>query len=443
MRAVCVVVLWLLLGTAEDVWACSCVPRSPCSMYSATSTVFLGRVLEVHREGEINIARIEVSRIWKGTVDPVVTVSNEAGTSCSFDFSVGQRFLVFGEGSGSRFRTQMCAGGGPLRANDPEPELPPPAGRVTGSVFRLNESFRSRDDLIVRMPGARIWLTVNDQVIETRADAAGLFRLDGVPAGTHTIHADVGPAFEAITQVALRSPSDCAVATIMPRPAGRISGTLTSADGTPVRDIELFAVPVTHDWSRWELSDTRTTRVREDGGYEFSGVKPGRYHVSVNVVYPPIVRQPFAPTYYPGVEDQNEAVVIEVGQGTAAPPTPFVLKRTLPRTTIEAEILCQDGSLPRSGLVFAVQADSRSYVSESTYERVDGRFRVTVMQGVSYDVEGDVLIPVRDANGREYAFRGLKTPKVRVDPAGMSSVIRLIAPLDRCQETTIDGSRRR
>ena len=118
MRAACWIAVLLALGTAEDVWACSCARLSPCGSYAATEAIFLGRVLEVRREGPVNVARIEVSRVWKGTVDPVVTVSNEAGTSCSFDFRVGERFLAYGAGGKGTFRTHMCAGGGSLRAGD-------------------------------------------------------------------------------------------------------------------------------------------------------------------------------------------------------------------------------------------------------------------------------------------------------------------------------------
>ena len=33
----------------------------------------------------------------------------------------------------------------------------------------------------------------------------------------------------------------------------------------------------------------------------------------VNVVYPPRVSQPYPPTYYPGVENREEAVAFEIG----------------------------------------------------------------------------------------------------------------------------------
>ena len=111
-------------------------------------------------------------------------------------------------------------------------------------------------------------------------------------------------------------------------------------------------------------------------------MKPGRYLVTVNAVSPPRVSQPFAPVSSPGVERREDAVVIEVSQGRVSASEPFAPKRTLPRTTIQAEIVCRDGSLPRSGFLYAKRADDRGYFSESTYERVDGRLRLTVIEGV-------------------------------------------------------------
>jgi hypothetical protein len=312
---------------------------------------------------------------------------------------------------------------------------------VTGSVRRLNESFTSRADSTAPMAGTRVWLEAGGRVLETRTDGNGRFTLDRVPSGIHTIHADVGPALEGLTRVALLSPSDCGNVVITPRPAG-YTGTFETAEGAPVRGVELVAVPVTHDWTERDLSDSRRTTVSDDGVFTFNGVKPGRYLVTVNVVSPPRVSQPFAPAYYPGVERHEDAVVIEVSHGRVSPAEPFAPKRSLARTTIQAEIVCRDGSMPRSGLVYAKQADDRAYMDESTYERVDGRYRVTVIQGVSYDVRGEVLVPARDATGGEIGFTGLRTPAVRVDPDGISSIVHLVAPLDRCQETTIDGSRR-
>jgi len=441
MRAICWIAVALALGIVEDAWACSCVPHSPCGSFAATEAVFLGQVIDVRREGRMNVARIAVTRVWKGSVDPVVTVSNEADTSCSFAFPVGQRFLVYGTGSKGIFRTHMCAGGGPLRGDAPEPELPPPGGRVTGSVLSLDRAFASGADPTMPIAGARVWVEAGGNLLATRTDGNGRFTLDGVPPGVHSVHADVSPDLEAVTQVALRSPSDCGSVVIMPRPAGHITGSFAPGGGAPVDKVELYAVPVTHDWTQRDLSDSKRTTVGPSGDFAFDGVTPGRYLITVNLVSPPRVSQPFAPAYYPGVESPQEAMVIDVGNDRVSLSQPFAPQRTLPRTKIQAEIVCRDGSLPRSGLVYAKQVDDRAYFHESTYERDDGRFRVTVMQGVSYDVEGEVLVPARDASGREIGFTGRRTPAVRVEPDGLTSVVRLVVPLDRCQDSTLDGSK--
>lgn len=94
------------------------------------------------------------------------------------------------------------------------------------------------------------------------------------------------------------------------------------------------------------------------------------------------------------------------------------------------------------GLVHAKRTEGGSFFDESTYTKVDGYFQLTVLADVMYDVHGEVLVPGRDRTGREIGFNGLRTSGVRFDPAAPLPVVRLIAPLDRCHETTIDGSRR-
>ena len=442
VRAVMWIVAAIVLGAPWDGWACSCVPDSPCSRFARANAVFLGHVVAVGREGDASVARLEVTRTWRGTVDSTVTVRQMAGSSCSFDVKVGDRFLVYGSGRGATFSTSFCDGGGVLPDGAPEPALPPAGGRVTGYVRRFNEQATSRDDITSPMQDIRVSVATPSGVIETRTDSSGRFTLEGVPAGAHTIRADVGSALEGGERIELGSASDCASVVIMPRPSGRVSGRLASTAGLPLEGIEIYAVPIEHDWSAQDLSDTRSTTAGDDGAFEFRGLKPGRYWLMVNVVFPPRVRHPYPPTYYPGVENRQEAVALEIGSGSAPPLAPFVLNRTLPRTTIAAEIACRDGSLPRSGLVYAKRTDGISFFNESTYTKVDGRFQLTVMADVLYDVYGEVLVPARDASGREIGFHGLRTSEIRFDPAAPPPVMRLIAPLDRCHEATIDGSRR-
>jgi Carboxypeptidase regulatory-like domain len=430
-----------LIGGADRAWACSCLPSSPCERYAAAEAVFVGKVIAVRVEGALLAARLEVTRVWKGTVDPVVTVTNPAGSSCSFHFVAGTRFVVYGGGSGSTFTTYVCGGGGQLRPGDPEPELPPPGGTVTGDVVRFKEVITDRDDLTDPVVGARVWIESAAGVKEAHSDESGAFTLSGVPAGDHTVHADFGMELEGSARVSLRSSDDCGRVLITPSPVGRIVGKVTSEDGQPIGETELQAIPVDHDWTQQDLSDVRNATSAPDGTFEFRGVKPGQYVVAINAFSAPPVKQPFPPTYYPGVENRVDATIVHVGGGLPSPPEPFVLKRTLARAVIVADILCRDGSVPRSAIVYAKPADERTFAHESTYEQVDGHLRLTVVHGIPYEVHGVVLIPALDASGRERGVTSLRTPSVLIDSSAPPPIVRLIAPLDRCQQTTIDGSR--
>jgi hypothetical protein len=427
----------LLLCSPSDGSACSCVPRSPCTQYGAADAVFMGTVADVQLDGDVTVARFEVTRVWSGSVAEIVTVRNEARTSCSFNYRRGERYVVYGFGGGADFRSHMCGGGGRVPAGQPEPVLPPVPGRVSGVVWRFNEAYKSRDDMLVPMEGVRISTTLGARVVESRTDAAGTFTLDNLPAGTHVVSADVGPALEGSTRATLQSQSDCAFVSIVPRPSGRLAGVLLVPKDDGIKDIDIYAVPLTHDWSKLDLSDTRQVRVDADGRFELRGLKPGKYFVGVNLFLPPRVSQPFPPTYYPGVESRTEAVAIEIGENATTEPLRFAITRTLPLTTIRATIVCRDGSLPRAGLVYAMQVASNAYFSESSITRVGGEYVLRVMEGVAYDVHGKVLIPWRDAQGRSTGSTDLKTPSVRVEPSATPKRIELIAPLDRCQETTL------
>lgn len=434
MRVSWCLVLVLFFTADREAWACSCVPQSPCAQFQRVNAVFLGRVVDVQREGGINRVRMEVVRTYKGQVAEHVTVSNEAGTSCSFTFTVGERFLLFGFGSGQTFSTQMCAGGGTLPAGAPEPELPWPGGRVEGDLRHVNPTFTSfRDYTSPAGRGVRVWIDTAAGKVETTTDADGRFRLDAVPVGRHVVRADVGPALEGSQPIHLRSSSDCALVLIVTRASGGIAGVLTSK-AAAVGGAEIVAIPVRHDWTSRDQSDAERAIIHADGSFELRGLEAGSYFLTVNVLTRPTVKHPFAPTYYPGVSSRAEATVIEVGQSPALV-RPFVLERTLARTTITAEVSCEDSSLPRSSVVYAIASGGGGF--ESTYTKVDGRFQLPVIAGVPYDVQGSLSVPARDAAGREVGVQLVRTPSARVAP-GSTAVARLVAPLTRCHETTRD-----
>lgn len=193
-------------------------------------------------------------------------------------------------------------------------------------------------------------------------------------------------------------------------------------------------------WSKHDLTGVRETTTGKNGAFEFTAMAAGQYVLGVNLFEPPRVSHPFPATYYPSAARRNDATIVTVADQKVEL-EPLVLNQTAPRIVIFAEVVCRDGSIPRSALAYAARADSSSYFEESSYGNFDGKVRLSLMQGVVYDVYGKVLVPFVDDSGRHRGTTSQRTPAVRVDSSSPPPVVRLVAPRDRCQETTIDGSK--
>lgn len=99
-RMLCVSALVFLAAlVARPSHACNCPLAPVLETYKAATAVFAGRALEVIDEGEgILRTRFEVSRVWKGPLDPdasVYTYVNN-GANCGLNFIVGEEYLVYG-----------------------------------------------------------------------------------------------------------------------------------------------------------------------------------------------------------------------------------------------------------------------------------------------------------------------------------------------------------
>lgn len=123
----------LLLLAASSAWACKCAFPTVEEDFLNSDVVFSGKVLRIDSvEDERRIKRdehdylqtveveLELNETWKGTVETKVTVLTELQhTLCGYDFSVGERYVVFararksGGGAGSSdieaLYTNLCS----------------------------------------------------------------------------------------------------------------------------------------------------------------------------------------------------------------------------------------------------------------------------------------------------------------------------------------------
>jgi len=90
---------------------------------------------------------------------------------------------------------------------------------------------------------------------------------------------------------------------------GRIAGTVTAADGKAARYVQVAIVPVS------PAGQSFTVVADGQGHFEVGGRKPGQYLVGVGILAPVDSAEWKSRVYYPGVETQQQARAIELGEG--------------------------------------------------------------------------------------------------------------------------------
>ena len=212
--------LLVLVLLPEDAAGCSCALFSACQTYARSRAVFVAEVLDVTEAATAvrKSARMRVIRSYKGdaATGQTVTVFTLRGRSadCSLDLDAGDRYVLFADGADGRYSTSMCHGSYPLPAGAPLPDLPPPAGTVTG---RLTRPAADAGAPPVPLAGVPVWVETAGGRIESRTDRDGRFRLDEVPTGMRAVRFDAGTGGVAGMVIDLQSSDDCAEIDVSPQ----------------------------------------------------------------------------------------------------------------------------------------------------------------------------------------------------------------------------------
>lgn len=89
----------------------------PDKAFTSASSVFSGKVLEI-TEGEPSpllaelkmlTVKFRVKKSWKLVrTDEVMVLTGSINNLCGFPFEVGKSYLVYGQGGGNKFMTDIC-----------------------------------------------------------------------------------------------------------------------------------------------------------------------------------------------------------------------------------------------------------------------------------------------------------------------------------------------
>lgn len=208
------VVLSITLLTLQGIGvACSCSRLPTPKAYEATSDVFIAQVIEILRppskmitnsDGSVSVSgglgpdtvRLAVEESLKGVQGPQVSL-DLGGDTCSYPFSVGEKYLVYASWENGKLSTDKCRRTRPLSsatadltyikgaaANEAQATL-------YGDVFRLIVDAEGKPALQTPFEELTVILAGGDTRVEAKAEKWGEYEVT-VPPGDYEVWVERG-----------------------------------------------------------------------------------------------------------------------------------------------------------------------------------------------------------------------------------------------------------
>jgi len=349
----------LFLSSAVSVVACTCRRASTCERFNFGGMIFVGKAISIEQEKKsatwVNeVTVFEISELFSGEKVTSVRITNKVGGfSCSYEFTVGQTYLVFAGGNKTDgYGTGFCSGNLPIEYGAREvAELRQLSkshgnGRLQGTVL---EEFRKRSLEKQRLPlkdaVLNITHTTSGQKFTARTNESGRYEV-AVPPGKYRIE----PATPAGAVLSIAStddeqpgviPGGCFESFFVFSNASSIKGRLVDGDGNPIPNVRVELVSADEKSSYLGgMSDDS----KENGEFSIEKIPAGKYTLSINFNSMPEPDHPFPTTFYPNGRVRTEANVIEFGIGTRITDLMWKLPKRLSEESIGGKVTMEDGT---------------------------------------------------------------------------------------------------
>lgn len=335
------VALGFLLIAPSVAAACSCGGGGarPCAAYWEARAVFTGVVMQVTDSGvrggrgesirpfNYKLVRFKVLNWFRGPRQRAAQVLTGPGDGeCGYRFIPGRRYLVYTEeGADGQLYTSACTATKPLAEADDDLSFirglsaAPPLAAIYGNVNYSGRDFEDSSFRPEPAVGMRVLVEGGGVRRETLTDAQGDFAFEGLPPGAYSLrplypehargYVDTKP-FELHAR-------QCREVGYLPWWDGRIRGRAVDADGRPLTGLRVWLISPELDVSvRANLMHSMWVITNEDGSFELTNVPQGRYQLVVNLTGDADDNTyGYGRTFHPGVKEQAQASVIELGGG--------------------------------------------------------------------------------------------------------------------------------
>lgn len=407
-------VIILLACSSESARACTCTfsfaGTQPCQAYWGAGAVFTGLVTNIStipldlgdgRSGyRQRLVRFDLDESFhgvKGRTAEVIT--GMGGGDCGYDFKEGERYFVYAykAPNDNTLRVGICGRTKSLAAATADLEYARRVakGNSDASLYGIVLRY-TRDSYLAYgerkgMEGISVIAESKDRRFNLVTDGEGRFQLDGIPAGTYRVRAELPEGMtKAAEQPAVIAPGRCAAAEFLTTSLGGVKGKLIHAEGEPASQITLTLIPAKTEgkeelWRGREIS----ARTDKEGLYSFTQIPPGQYVIAINFEgQPGSLDAPYPRSYYPGAKSLSGAKIIDIAEGQELEIESFRLPPKLIERTIEGVVEWPDGR-PATGAFITLEYTERKWMESSGSADHEGRFSIKVFEGFRYLVHAD------------------------------------------------------
>jgi hypothetical protein len=129
-----------------------------------------------------------------------------------------------------------------------------------------------------------------------------------------------------------------------------------------------------------------------DGNYALRILRPGEYHLGINLNHTATKYSPYPQWFHPGTKDSATATKIDFSGRPETRVYDLILPDPLPERTVEGVVVRADGQPPIRSLVTAFDAFRNIVAQESTDP--SGHFVMYLFAGISYQLHAVTGPPV-------------------------------------------------
>jgi hypothetical protein len=387
--------------------------------------VFVAQVVRVERTSTGVRAHLMPLETFRGPSGILAIDTGRGDSDCGYAFQPGETYLIYGRSStgnpaeaglrhtAARYSTGICTRTRPLDQAEEDLDYlrttartPSNLGVLRGTAWRTDTNFGGPFQRSP-YPGLRVVVRGSGVQEELQTDANGRYELL-LPPGEYEVTAEAPDGLYAtglFPRLTLRNARGCVDADISLHSDGRIRGRVVDARGEPVAGLPVeLVVQVRYGFTRVG----QPVATRSDGGYEFTRVPPGTFHVAFDTLRTdPSRRGRTQRVFAPGTLDPAgaEAIVLRASERVTA--ADLVVPDAAGAVRMAGQVRTPDGQPVEGARVYfrVVPPTSTFFFGPPAVSDQNGAFAMIVPGAPVYEVIVELPNDLQRARGLKLTAR--------------------------------------